>query len=143
MIVHQFVGSGQVVWLGIDATWRWRYRVGDKYHHRFWAQLARWAAANKMSAGTDFVRFGPEKAELERGQEARIRARWTHAFLQKFPNLKSRAEFFRRGEKGDQPFTTIDLTPVAGLPLQHEGHALSLPAGEYQVRLGADQADAG
>lgn len=143
VIVHQYVGSGQVVWIGIDSTWRWRYRVGDKYHHRFWAQLSRWAATNKMSAGTDFVRFGAEKAELERGQEARIRARWTHAFLQKYPQLKARAAFFRRGDAGDQPFTTVDLVPVPGLPLQHEGKVLSLPAGEFQVRLEADQAAMG
>jgi hypothetical protein len=96
-----------------------------------------------MSAGTDFVRFGAEKLELERGQEARIRARWTHAFLQKYPKLKARAAFFRRGDAGDQPFTTIDLVPVPGLPLQHEGKVLSLPAGEFQVRLEADQATLG
>ena len=143
VLVHQFVGSGQVVWLGIDATWRWRYRVGDKYHHRFWAQMARWAAANKMSAGTDFVRFGPEKAELERGEEAKIRARWTHAFLQKFPKLKARVDFFHRDDRGNQPFTSIDLVPVAGQPLLYEGRALSLPPGEYQVRLAADLAALG
>lgn len=90
VIVHQFVGSGQVVWLGIDATWRWRYRVGDKYHHRFWAQLARWAAANKMSAGNEFVRFGTDKSEIDAGQSATIRARWTPQFLGKFPKMKSR-----------------------------------------------------
>lgn len=143
VIVHQYVGSGQVVWLGIDATWRWRYRVGDKFHHRFWAQLSRWAAANKMSAGTDFVRFGAEKTELERGQEAQIRARWTASFLQKNPKLKARAAFFRRGDAGDQPFTTIDLIPAPGLPLQYEGKVLSLPSGEFQVRLEADQASLG
>ncbi len=140
VMVHQFVGSGQVVWLGIDSTWRWRYRVGDKYHHRFWAQLARWAAESKMASGTDFVRFGPDKANLEIGQEARVRARWTPVFLQRFPKLKSHAEFFRQADKSDQPLTTVDLGPLAGQPLTHEGRALSLPAGEYRVRLTADNA---
>jgi hypothetical protein len=140
IIVHQFVGSGQVVWLGMDATWRWRYRVGDRYHHRFWAQLARWAATNKMSAGTDFVRFGADKGELEIGQEVLIRARWTHAFLQKNPNLKARAEFYRQGDPADQVFTTLDLVPAKGRPLQYEGRVSSLPAGDYQVRLAVDQA---
>lgn len=138
VIVHQFVGSGQVVWIGTDATWRWRYRVGDKFHHRYWAQLARWAAANKMSAGTEYVRFGLEKAELEQGQDARVRARWTHPFLQKHPKLKSKASFFRRGDDGDHPFTTIELNPLPGSPLQYEGRALALPSGEYQVRLESD-----
>jgi hypothetical protein len=105
VIVHQYFGAGQVVWMGIDSTWRWRYRVGDRYHHRFWAQLARWAAS-KMAAGNDFVRFGSEKAELELGQDAQIRAAWTSAFLQAHPKLKARAEFIRQGENDDRPFTS-------------------------------------
>lgn len=143
VIVHQFVGSGQVVWIGTDATWRWRFRVGDKYHHRFWAQLARWAASNKMTAGTQFVRFGPEKAEVETGQQIRIRARWTQTFLHKFPNLKSRAEIYRQAEPNAVPFTTVDLVPSRGISYQHEGRILSLAAGEYRIRLTADAADLG
>ncbi len=143
VMIHQYVGSGQVVWLGIDATWRWRYRVGDKYHHRFWAQLARWGARNKTSAGTDFVRFGADQAELEVGRPATIRARWTSEYLAKFPKMKAHAEFFRKSDGADHPFTTIDLTPVAGQPLQYEGRVLSLPAGEYQARLSAEQATLG
>jgi hypothetical protein len=138
MIVHQYVGTGQVVWLGFDATWRWRYRIGDRYHHRYWAQLARWAA-NKMAAGTDFVRFGTEKAELELGQDAMVRASWTPAFLKLYPKLKPQAEFYRVDDKTDRPFTTIDLKPLNGQPLTYEGRALSLPTGEFKVRLVADQ----
>lgn len=143
VLVHQFVGSGQVVWIGIDATWRWRHRVGDKFHHRFWGQLARWAAANKLDAGTEFVRFGAEKSEIERGDDARLRARWTRSFLQKFPKLKARADLFRRGDNTDKPFTSVELVPSVAKPLQQEGRAVSLPAGEYLARLTAAEANLG
>lgn len=56
-IVHQYYGFGQVVWMGVDSTWRWRLRAGDTRHHRFWGQLVRWAARNKAAAGNDQVRF--------------------------------------------------------------------------------------
>ena len=46
LFVHHFHGLGQVLWLGIDSTWRWRHRTGDAFHHRFWGQLAGWAARN-------------------------------------------------------------------------------------------------
>lgn len=142
VIVHQFIGTGQVVWIGIDATWRWRYRVGDRYHHRFWAQLARWAAI-KTATGNDFVRFGPEKSELELGQDAQIKATWTTAFLQRYPKLKAQAEFYRQGEKADRPQATIDLKPHTNQPQIFEGRALSLPSGEYKVRLIAEHASLG
>lgn len=143
VLVHQFVGSGQVLWVGIDGTWRWRYRVGDKYHHRFWAQLARWAAANKMSAGTNFVRFGVGKTELETGQMTSVRARWTPQFLTKFPRMKSRVEVFKRDAGNDKPFSIVQLDAVQGQPLLYEGRIVSLPAGEYLLRLAADQAELG
>ena len=143
VIVHQHLGAGQVVWLGFDGTWRWRHRVGDEYHHRFWAQFARWAAANKVTAGNEFVRFGPDKTDVELGQDALFRAKWMAPFLQKFPKLKAKADLFRISDMHDKPFTTIDLTPATDRPLQFEGKAVSLPAGEYRVALTTENADLG
>ena len=143
LIVHQHLGSGQVVWMGFDGTWRWRQRVGDAYHHRFWGQLARWAAANKVMAGNEFVRFGPERPDLELGQDAVLRARWVAQFLQRFPGLKARADIFKTGDPPGKSFTSVQLTPIAGNPLLHQGKAVSLPAGEYRVTLAADNADLG
>lgn len=143
LIVHQHLGSGQVLWMGFDGTWRWRQRVGDSYHHRFWGQLARWAAANKVTAGNEFVRFGPERPDLELGQDAVIRARWMAPFLQKYPKLKARAEFFRTSDPPGKSFTTVELSPAVGNALQHSGKAVSLPAGEYRVALTTENADLG
>ncbi len=56
------VGLGKVVWLGVDGTWRWRYRAGDRDHQRFWGQLVRWAGS--ATAGHDSrrgVTFGSKK----------------------------------------------------------------------------------
>ena len=143
MIVHQHLGSGQVLWMGFDGTWRWRQRVGDAYHHRYWGQLARWAAANKVTAGNEFVRFGPERPDIELGQDAILRAKWMAPFLQKFPKMKAHAEFFRTGDPPGKSFTTVELAPTAGSPLLHAGKAVSLPAGEYRVALTTENADLG
>jgi hypothetical protein len=87
VIVHQHYGAGQVLWVGIDSTWRWRHRVGDQYHHQFWGQLARWAADSKSDAGNEDVKFGPDRTDIELGEDAMLRARWTRRFLKQFPRL--------------------------------------------------------
>lgn len=145
VIVQQPYGFGQVIWLGIDSTWRWRYRVGDKYHHRFWGQLARSAAQSKAVLGNEFVKFGPDRSDIETGEEAIFRARWVPQFLRKFPNTKARAELFRVKEKDppEKPFTVVPLTPTEGRPLVFEGKAISLPTGEYNVKLAVDGGDIG
>eukprot|EP00456_Euglypha_rotunda_P015896 TRINITY_DN1516_c0_g1_i3.p1 TRINITY_DN1516_c0_g1~~TRINITY_DN1516_c0_g1_i3.p1 ORF type:complete len:845 (-),score=233.60 TRINITY_DN1516_c0_g1_i3:430-2964(-) len=143
LIVHQHLGSGQVLWMGFDGTWRWRQRVGDTYHHRFWGQLARWAAANKVTAGNEFVRFGPDRPDVELGRDVNLRAKWVAPFLQKFPRLKAHADLFRIGDPPGKVFSRIDLAPSATNTLQHEGKVVGLPAGEYRVALTADNAELG
>ncbi len=141
VLVHQYLGAGQVLWIGVDSTWRWRYLVGDKFHHRFWGQIARWAAEFKATAGNEFVRFGPERPTIDSGEDALFRARWSEHFLRRFPNLKARAEVFPLD--GDTPVMTVDLSPTETRPLIHEGRAVALESGEYRVHLVVDNADLG
>ena len=61
IVAQHSYGLGRVLFVGIDSTWRWRFRVGDPYHHRFWGQVARWAAAEKLlPAGNRHVRYVAE-----------------------------------------------------------------------------------
>ena len=143
VIVQQYVGAGQVVWVGIDSTWRWRHRVGDEYHHRFWGQLARWAAEFKATAGNEFVRFGPERPVISQGDDALFLARWTEPFLRRNPDLKARAEISRADDPDHAPVMTIDLTPTETRPLVHSGRAAGLTAGEYRAKLVVEHANAG
>lgn len=39
VLASHFFGKGQVVWLGTDETWRWRWNYEDRYFVRFWGQL--------------------------------------------------------------------------------------------------------
>lgn len=39
LMALQRYGKGQVAYLGIDETWRWRYLPGASEHRRFWGQL--------------------------------------------------------------------------------------------------------
>jgi len=144
VMVHQHYGFGQVLWIGIDSTWRWRHRVGDAYHHRFWGQVGRWAAENKAAVGNQFVRFGPSIADIEVGQDAVILARWTQKFLQQHPQPRARAEIYReQSVGGGSPLTVLDLKPLDGRPLMYQATAVSLPVGRYRVRLVAEGAPLG
>jgi hypothetical protein len=136
LIVHQHYGFGQVLWIGVDSTWRWRHRIGDKYHHRFWGQIGRWAATNKATAGNEFVKFGPERTDIEVGEDAVIRARWAKKVRRMHPNLKAKVEIYlAKDNNRTAPFSTLDLKPDESRPLVDVGRAVSLPAGQYKLRL--------
>jgi hypothetical protein len=159
LIVHQYYGFGQVVWMGFDATWRWRHRVGDKYHHQFWGQLVRWAASSKIAAGNEFVRFGPEQAEVEAGRDVVLRARWSPQYLQRFPEPAVRVELSRLdaeadvsgmlrardagARRGPATISVIDLRPKQDQPVIWEARVVGLPPGEYRATLMVENADLG
>ena len=75
-IVHHDYGFGQVVWMGIDSTWRWRMRSGDARHYRFWGQLIRWAARNKSAAGNEDVRLTLSDSVIEESDQVDAVVRW-------------------------------------------------------------------
>lgn len=136
IIVHSYYGFGQVVWLGIDSTWRWRYRVGDQYHHRFWGQLARWAAQSKASAGNEHVRLSLDRTQVEAGDEVIIRTRWQQLYLDQNPGLEAAVEIRAEADDGTgRPQAVVELKPQEGRPSIREGRALNLPAGTWTLKL--------
>jgi hypothetical protein len=144
VIVHQHFGFGQVLWVGIDSTWRWRFRVGDKYHHRFWGQMARWAAENKATAGNKNVRLQMTKNQMALGEEAVIRARWQKPFLMKNPDVKGVINIYREPADGTgKPFVRLELKPDENNGQVHETRISGLPPGAWRIELASENADIG
>jgi hypothetical protein len=73
----QFVGEGRVVYLAAPVTYQLRYRQGDRYHHRFWGQLLRWAVARELAEGSRTVRLTTDKSRYEAGENVQAQLRLT------------------------------------------------------------------
>ena len=148
VIAAQPYGLGKVLWVGTDATWRWRFRVGDAYHHRFWGQVVRWAAAGKLAAGNDWVRFGPDRSRVPEGESPRLTARFADGLTGVDTNLLVVARVFKAADSPGEPSKTegdaiaiVPLKPVPGQPRSFAATAPALAPGRYLVRLEAPQLD--
>ena len=75
LLVVQHRGRGRVVFLASDETWRFRYRIGDTYHHRFWGNVLRWGAGAKLRDGNAYARIGTDRIHYAPGDRVRIRVR--------------------------------------------------------------------
>lgn len=131
LLVHQHFGLGQVVWLATDSTWRWRLRSGDQFHHRFWGQIARWAATTKLSAGNEFVQFGALRSSYPVGEPVTLQARWSAGFAKQYPDRKAKVEL-RRGETvtGAAELATEPQRPLVSSTVLGD-----LAPGDYRARL--------
>jgi len=143
VIAAQPYGLGKVLWVGTDGTWRWRYRAGDAYHHRFWGQVVRWAALRPLGAGNPFVRFGAAKPRVPEGDGTSIQARISESIVGAGPDLLIAARLFKAGPKTraatGESVAVVPLRPVGGQPRTFEGNAPPLPIGPYVIRLDVPQ----
>ncbi|MEZ6057330.1 MAG: hypothetical protein R3C01_11560 [Planctomycetaceae bacterium] len=141
IIARQPAGLGQVIWIGIDSTWRWRQRVGDEYHHRFWAQLTEWSATFKAMDKNANVSLALEQPVLQSGDEAVIIARWNEDFLRKFPNLRAKVAISKQEDPEHLPVMFVELTPgETRRQLEFQGRAIGLRPGDYRIELMAEDA---
>ncbi len=73
------VGLGKVLMMNFDQTWRFRYGVGDTYHHRFWGQVTRWGAGANLRAGNEQVRIGSDRLSYTPSDAIEVTAKsWTN-----------------------------------------------------------------
>jgi hypothetical protein len=138
LIAKQNYGFGRVLFVGLDSTWRWRYRVGDAYHHAFWGAVVRWAASDKpLMTGNDFVRFGTPQPIYSRDEEVKIAVRLNEELGPIKPDLLAAARVLQVGKSGqtEKAAALVPLTRRAAQPRVLEGRIGHLPSGGYAIEL--------
>jgi hypothetical protein len=137
LIVRQNFGFGKVVYVGIDSTWRWRFKKGDTYNHRFWSQVIRWAASDRaLVAGNEFVRFGSREPVYRADQEVAIVARLSDKVKKLPADALAGARLIRKPKPGVEEIVGLmPLRPHPVIPRELDGSQANLPAGEYDVEL--------
>lgn len=74
LMALQRYGKGQVAYLGIDETWRWRYLPGASEHRRFWGQLTAALGMPRVLGGSASS-IDSDKAEYSVGDRVQLVAR--------------------------------------------------------------------
>ncbi|MCI0684565.1 MAG: hypothetical protein L0Y71_20830 [Gemmataceae bacterium] len=133
LVLQQPYGFGKVLYVGIDSTWRWRYRVGDLYHHRFWGQLMRWAAGDPwLPEGNRFVRFGARAPIYRHDQEVEIAVRLGEG-APSIAAATARMKLLRTEGDKEEPAATVPLVQDEQRPKQWTGKLNQLPPGHYRL----------
>jgi len=136
VVLHQ-VAAGRVMMLNTDRTWRLRYRVGDTHHHRFWGQVMRWATADKLRAGTDFVKLGTDRTRYEPDRAVRVRAKIVQVDLAPVVSENVAVKVFA----GDRLVLRRKLEYRPDSPGLYEAELPAFASGTYRVELEAPEAE--
>ena len=80
IVLYQFVGAGKTMFNAVDDTWRWRFRVGDRYFGRYWIQTIRFLARSKL-LGQKQAEVPTDRRRYQRNQPVQVRVRFPNPGL--------------------------------------------------------------
>jgi hypothetical protein len=132
LLTRQRLGRGKVFFFGIDETWRWRARVGERDQDRFFQQFVRLAADEPYAAANNFLSFDTDRVTIAPGDAVHVRARLVDPSSQPI----------------DWPGLDVDILDADGEVVKtqrlsvvgpadsgrYEGTIGNLSAGEYRLR---------
>jgi hypothetical protein len=113
----------------LDDTWRWRFRVGDRYFGRFWVQTIRFLARSKL-LGQKQAEITTDRRRYQRHQPIQIQVRFPNPGL-----APASGELTVQVERKGQGPRKLVLKRSPGARNLFEGALPQEPEGEYEVRL--------
>ncbi len=132
-LVTRRFGGGQVVYLAFDQTWRWRYRVADRYHNRFWNQLLEAIMQPPFEVRDQYVSLAVGSPQYTAGEAATVRAQLRDASGKPVGDVIVEA-VLRDDSGGTQ---TVLLRGIDGDRGIYEGRTGPLAAGNYEISVRA------
>ncbi|QDT10487.1 glutamine amidotransferase [Planctomycetes bacterium K23_9] len=136
-LVTRLFGGGRVFYLSSDETWRWRYKVADRFHARFWNQLLAAVMQPPYSASDEYVALGTDKIQYGPDESATIRVRLQDTRSQPVGDATVDALLIAN----DRVVATVPLSvddPARGT---YQGQTPTLSPGGYSVRVRASGFD--
>jgi len=129
LFLYQFVGAGKSMLNAVDDTWRWRFRVGDRYFGRYWIQTIRFLARSKL-LGQKQAEVETDRRRYQRNQPIQIRVRFPNPGL-----APANGEVTVQVDRKGQAPRRLTLKPSPGTRNLFEGALPQASEGEYEVRV--------
>ena len=93
----------------MDSTWRWRWRVGDRYFYRYWGQVFRTLTPKELPGNSRFVQLNADRSNYRLGERCTLNARLLDAYYH--PIKADSATAILKPENGPEQKVTLQATP--------------------------------
>jgi hypothetical protein len=109
LVAAQPFGAGKCYLELVDSTWRWRWRVGDRYFYRYWGQVFRTLTPKELPGNSRFVQINADRSNYRLGEKVTLSARLLDAYYHpiKVPSVTTTV----LGEGGQSQRVTLQATP--------------------------------
>jgi hypothetical protein len=127
IIATHYYGKGQVLFLGTDETWRWRYNAKDRYLARFWGQVIYQMSLPHLLGSSNRTQLALDRSDSILGRPGYVYARFLDVKYQPLQakSVPARLEFLDAGDD-EKRTQKVELKAVPGqtgqfrAPLPHD-----------------------
>jgi hypothetical protein len=139
MATHYY-GKGQVLFLGTDETWRWRYNAQDRYLARFWGQVIYQMSLPHLLGSSNRTQLALDRSDAVLGRPGYVYARLLDAKYQPLlaKSVVGRLEFLD-GPNDDKRIQKLELKAVPGQAGQFRAPLPNDVPGRFELKI--DKAD--
>jgi hypothetical protein len=140
VLTRHRLGRGKVFFLGIEETWRWRSRSGDKDQERFFRQLVRAAADQPYAVTNEILSLDADQLVIRPGEPVRVRAKVVDPGSETWAwNTPAPATHIDLEILANNSVVRTQPLPAVGEPGsgRFEGQIWGLDPGQYTLRLRA------
>ncbi|HLJ57709.1 MAG TPA: hypothetical protein VKT77_21920 [Chthonomonadaceae bacterium] len=131
IVVYQPFGAGKCYLQLVDSTWRWRWRVGDRYFYRYWGQVFRTLTPKELPGNSRFVQLNADRSSYRLGQQVLLNARLLDAYYH--PVKADAATAIVKTATGQEQ--KLAMKPTPGSPGLFTAQLLPDRIGKYEVTL--------
>lgn len=131
LVAMQNVGAGKSFLELVDSTWRWRWRVGDRYFYRYWGQVFRSLTPKELPGNSRTVQLNADRDSYHLGDRVLLNARLLDAYYH--PVKAAGVTAVVTNENGQKQQIAMQPTPNA--PGLFTAQFLPERAGKYNVTL--------
>ncbi len=128
LVLQQFAGSGRVLFVGFDDSWRWRFRADEERFNQYWRQAGRFLARSRPSRTE--LRTDKQTA-YRRDEPIRLTVRFPDDAPAPPPDVAVKVVVERTGAAAE----TVGLAKVDGTRATYQTLLTRTPEGDYRFRL--------
>jgi len=131
VIVTRKFGAGKVFYSGFDGSWRWRYGVAERYHTKYWHQVAEWIMERPFAVSDDHISIDAGSTVYRTGDSANLRVRLRDAEGNAIEEATAEALIWKEG----RIISRVNLEPDKDTGGLFHGKSPALSEGRHEVSV--------
>ncbi len=144
LVATHYYGKGEVLYVGVEETWRWRDNTGDKLTARFWGTAAVQLGLPHLLGNARRTQVEMERGEPVVGRPGAVKARLLDAKYEPVVRPEVKAFLVNLDGKGEEAPREVVLKRVPGQAGEYRAALPNDAAGRHELRLpGGDGTEAG